>query len=917
MRIAAALCFAFALAVSALADDAPDCNKLNDAFNTALPPSKDTVAFEKALRGFLKGACYDKLGWTHDAFIRDTGPYILGDYYGTHPAVRIWYSPGVASWMKLTAAQRAVTPIADDAVIVKEMYSGPASCYPTPPAVPPVGCYPSPFKTPDSSAGWWWTTPGNAGWWTVMVREAKASYDGWYWSGYAGEANTVPTMGNTTYPSSGFGNYCINCHASAASNSTYSTIRNVEGTNTVTYLNVMPTMANPSPIHQDSHKSKELRKGGAPILASVRVDNELLKILAPWFHAGDELKYRNFPGETWDHVMAMKNGPEQFITSDQCIGCHDGTGNIGPYPANMIYPAGGTPTPAYNVSPYGEWRASLMGLSGRDPVFFSQIASELKVHANAKLDTTIPNICFRCHGAMGQRQITIDSGGKKTFDPEMVYAWSPSLAQPVDDKKYGALARDSISCTVCHHISDKDLGKPSTFTGQFNTTDPKTIIGPFTVPQEKPMNHSLDMTPVHTEYVKDSKLCGSCHTIELPVLKPDGRQVIKNGVPMTDFEQTTYFEWQNSVFQNEGPRPVTKEAQTCQDCHMPSTFKLKDFKSQDLAYRIANIEDNTYPYVDDRLPDTDITLQTRAGYARHTLVGINLFVQEMFLQFSDLLGIRTIDPMLMDPSTVVPGLTLAEQATIDLARRETATVQVMSIKKTATDLEVKVRVKNDAGHSFPSGVSFRRAFLDFEVFDGAGKAIWASGATNQFGMITNGPGGAVLETEFFDPRSHRQPYQDHYTQISDQSQVQVYEELVKDTEGRFTTSFLSLFDTVKNNRLLPRGWKADGPQAAHTKPHGSAATDPDYLNGCGCDTIIYKVPLSKVGNAATVRAQLFYQTIPPYYLRQRFQDTFDPLTRTAAESTQRLMDFVRKLNVNATEIHEWKLLVAGTTRSIN
>jgi hypothetical protein len=850
----------------------------------SLPPSKTTAeAFERAIRAFLKARCYETLAWTHDPFVRDTGPYIDGDYYGTHPAVRVWYSPDVATWMKLPPAKRAVTPIADNAIVVKEMF------------VPPAATYSVPPKNGDTEG------------WTVMVRDANGSYDGWYWSGYfLGDAPSSTDMSNIKYPSSGYGNYCINCHASAASNVTYSTMRNVEGTNVMTYLNVTPSMGNPKSVHPDSHKIKAEESPGGPILRGAVFDLEILKALAPWWKSGDKLTFRNFPGETWDHVMAMKNGPEQFITSDQCIGCHDATGNVGPYPANMLYPASGTPTPAYNVSPYGEWRASLMGLSGRDPVFFSQIASELTIHANARIPgQTIPNICFRCHGAMGQRQLTIDSDGKKMFDPELVYKWSSSLAQPTGDPKYGALARDSISCTVCHHISDKELGKPSTYTGQFNTTDPKTIIGPFTDPQLLPMNHSLDMTPVHAEYVKESKLCGSCHTIELPVLNAQGVQV------KTDFEQTTYFEWQNSVFQNERP-PASKDAQTCQDCHMPSTFKLKEFHSQDLEYRIANIEDNTYPYVDDRLPDKDITLQIRKPFVRHTLVGINLFVQEMFNQFSNLLGIRTTDPMLMNPGSTVTGLGLAEQATIDLARQETADVEVTSMKKTATDLEVKVRVKNKAGHSFPSGVSFRRAFLDFEVLDASGKSMWASGATNQFGMITNGSGGPVLPTEFLENGQ----YQDHYTEISDQSKVQIYEELVKDTQGHFTTSFLSLFDNIKKNRLLPRGWKPDGLHAEETRPHGAAAKDPDYLNGCGCDTIIYKIPLSAVPNAAKVSARLYYQTIPPYYLRQRFTDTYNSSTHTVAENTQRLMDFVARLNVGATEIHEWKLLVAGTTRSI-
>jgi len=875
---AALVCLALALFVPVLSADVPAaCN-----LASSLPPSKDTSKFEDNLRKFLKVRCYETLGWTHDPFVRDTGPYIQGDSYGTHPSVRVWYSPDVASWMKLPAEKRATTPVADNAIIVKEMFVPPASSYSVPP------------KNGDTEG------------WTVMVRDANGSFDGWYWSSYfLGDPSLSTDMSNTKYPSAGYGNYCVNCHASAAANVTYATMRNVEGTNIITYLNVIPSMDNPKSIRPDSHKQKAEQPAGGPLLAGAPLDADILKILAPWWKTDDKLTFRNFPGETWDHVMAMKGGPEQFITSDQCIGCHDATGNLAPYPANMLYPASGSPTPAYNVSPYGEWRASLMGLSGRDPVFFSQIASEMTIHKNAKLPTTIPNLCFRCHGVMGQRQLTIDSGGKSTFDPEMIYAYQATTAQPAGDAKYGALARDSVSCTVCHHISDKDLGQPSTDTGRFNTTDPQTIIGPFDTPQELPMNHSLDMKPMHAEYVKDSKLCGSCHTIELPVLNAKGEQV------GTDFEQTTYFEWQNSVFQNER-KPASDDAQTCQDCHMPSTFKLKQFKSQDLQYRIANIEDNTYPYVDDRLPDKDITLQVRKPFARHTLVGINLFVQEMFLQFSDLLGIRTTDPMLMNPSTTVQGLTLAEQATIDLAQRETAEVQVMSAKRTATHLEVKVRVKNNAGHSFPSGVSFRRAFLNFEVLNASDRTIWASGATNRFGMITNGSGGPVLPTEFFDGGK----YQDHYTEINDPSQVQIYEELVKDTEGKFTTSFLSLFDHVKTNRLLPRGWKSDGPHAKETKPHGAAAKDPDYQNGCGCDTIIYKIPLSKVPVATKVRAQLYYQTIPPYYLRQRFTDTYDASTHTAAENTQRLMDFVARLNVGATEIHEWKLLVAGTTRSI-
>ena len=41
---------------------------------------------------------------------------------------------------------------------------------------------------------------------------------------------------------------------------------------------------------------------------------------------------------------------------------------------------GQSPTPA-NLSQYGEWRYSMMGLAGRDPIFFAQLDTESTVHA--------------------------------------------------------------------------------------------------------------------------------------------------------------------------------------------------------------------------------------------------------------------------------------------------------------------------------------------------------------------------------------------------------------------------------------------------------------------------------------------------------------------------------------------------------
>jgi hypothetical protein len=66
-----------------------------------------------------------------------------------------------------------------------------------------------------------------------------------------------------------------------------------------------------------------------------------------------------------------------------------------------------------NLSPNGEWRFSMMGLAGRDPIFFSQLNSETTLHDNLKLGPTpakpfVENLCLHCHGVMGQRQFERD-----------------------------------------------------------------------------------------------------------------------------------------------------------------------------------------------------------------------------------------------------------------------------------------------------------------------------------------------------------------------------------------------------------------------------------------------------------------------------------------------------------------------------
>jgi hypothetical protein len=235
-----------------------------------------------------------------------------------------------------------------------------------------------------------------------------------------------------------------------------------------------------------------------------------------------------------------------------------------------------------------------------------------------------------------------------------------------------------------------------------------------------------------------------------------------------------------------------------------------------------------------------------------------------------------------------------------------------------------VTVTNLTGHRFPSGVSFRRAFIDFKVVDSRTNAIvFESGATNSIGAIVDMKAN-VLPSEFngsTGPGGHE--YQPHFWSpgkpITSDKEVQVYEELLKDSDGNFTTSFIRQDCHFKDNRILPLGWRKSGPDIGqfYGKPlqeTWSEATgeDPHYhdpLGANGQSVVRYSVhvpPNTRIDDLI-VSAQLYYQAIPPYYLLQRFQQAPN------GEGTQRLYSITSTLDTAKTPFPQWKLLVAQAT----
>ena len=973
------------LAASTQAQTSPCANK----DESGLPlPSKFLPAklpeFQAQLKSFLTSGKYRTLKWCADKKLRDTGPFVNGVSYGVHPTVKIYYSPAVIDWLIDKNRDRAIP---DGAMIVKEQYTAPAARYQ--------------LQPPSKISGW-----------TIMIKDSKGSQDGWYWAeiwdAQCVDNNNPPFA----VPYAGFGLYCVRCHASAEREHTFTYANNIDGfpgdpdsyfidlswaTAPVTGHGSAPA----PPCSDAAASDRDVATAGHNADASDVQEQTLFRQMAllstptlnqkfvAFFNSIAPVpldKVQKFPGETYDHVFPQNIGattgkpapspnPNQFLTSDQCMGCH----SAGTYGNVMIYT--GTKqqdgsTPVMNVSPYGEWRWSPMGLAGRDPVFYSQLDSEIafvkeffkndpaKVKEKIK---QINNTCFKCHGVMGKRRMDDDHGGPGNgdFERELVYATYDSNPQTRDKNAYiyGALARDGVSCMACHRIVDDKVSFPeflkTRITGNFSTGNPAELFGPFKDDEivTDPMNNAMGIKPKHDAYIKSSRMCGNCHTINLPLMDNPDADPNK-----PHLEQVTYLEWLNSGYQNEVG--TNSKAQTCQNCHMPTKYSNSrgTLNIPLIQQPIAFIEDDQYPQTGNRLPDEKIRVRFRdQGFARHQFQGLNVTLLEMFRQYmspyksngsnilaNPILGVRQNDYM-----SGLDDLSTAIDAFVQQAQNSTAEVSVSPATISNQKLIADVKVTNKAGHRLPSGVGFRRAFLEFRVVDNeTGKPVWCSGCTNELGVITNGTGSERLASELFDvykdgskPTDHNYPtgcnnkyqpgvnpqyYQPHFfwdTQkntgaaITRQDQVQIYEELNLNIQCVMTTSFLRRDFQLKDNRLLPFGWSKTGPLKADRTPFipadylhetfpVSVGGDPSYADGSGTSVVRYEIPLSALsGRNVTITATLYYQSIPPYFLRDRFTQAPN------SPATQRLYYLTSNLQTKGTPIENWKLQITSATQT--
>lgn len=452
------------------------------------------------------------------------------------------------------------------------------------------------------------------------------------------------------------------------------------------------------------------------------------------------------PGQ--DATIPIGEYPQLFRTSDRCIACHNGLGT----------------SAGLDVSIGADWRASMMANAARDPYWQAAVRREVMDHPGA--EDEIQNECSKCHMPMARTTAVAGGGTGRIFDHLPVGA----TALPLD-----SLAADGVSCSLCHQIQPDVLGEQQSFVGGFVIDTAaawgnRELFGPFAVDSGRTrlMHSASDFLPTEADHLKDSGLCGSCHTLYTHSLG-EGGEVIGE-LP----EQMPYLEWEHSEFYGE---------KSCQDCHMPE--------------------------VEDSVAVTGVLGVPRAGVSRHVFRGGNFFMLRMLNRYRGELGV------VARPAE----LELAALRTIDHLQSRAARVSVREPRLEDGRLVAEILVENLAGHKLPTAYPSRRVWLHVTVRDASGTVVFESGALADGARI-------VGNDNDDDPRR----YEPHYERIVEPDQVQIYETIMVGPDDEVTTGLLTAVRYVKDNRVLPRGFDpstAPGDIAVH----GRGTTDDDFRGG--------------------------------------------------------------------------------------
>ena len=437
----------------------------------------------------------------------------------------------------------------------------------------------------------------------------------------------------------------------------------------------------------------------------------------------------------------------EFHTSDRCVACHNG----------MKTKSG------EDISIGFDWRASMMANSARDPYWQGSVRRESLDHPESK--PVIENECSVCH--MPIIHLQAQAMGRKAE----VFAHLPFNP----DNKDNAAAEDGVSCSVCHQIAKEKLGTRESFNGAFavdtpESDDQRPEYGPFAIDvgHQRVMQSSTGgFLPMPGAHVRDSAMCGSCHTLYTKSLGPNGKEIA------TFPEQMPFLEWLHSDYPSRS---------SCQSCHMPE--------------------------VQEKVPVTALFGEPREGMHRHDFVAANFFMQRLLNNYRNDLSVAALPQE----------LAAAANGTVTFLQTQSARVSIRNLESTSSGLSMEVLVENLSGHKLPTAYPSRRVWLHVVVRDRNGQAVFESGALNPDGSIKGNHNDS-------DPLQ----FEPHYREITSPEQVQIYEPILKDSSGRVTTGLLSAVGYLKDNRLLPSGFNKQNAEK-DIAVIGEAADDPNFTD---------------------------------------------------------------------------------------
>jgi len=494
----------------------------------------------------------------------------------------------------------------------------------------------------------------------------------------------------------------------------------------------------------------------------------------------------------------------RFLDAKNCALCHSNSDR-----ANAM-----RDSKQRSIAPYDLWQASMMANSARDPFWRAVLSAEVVATPSKK--ALIEEKCTRCHAPMA---------GPGTESPE-----GEVLAFLKKADQRSQLGLDGVSCTVCHQITDKGLGTEASFTGHFEINKESKIFGPHADPFVMPMQHHVGYTPTHSNHILKSGLCATCHMLITTSVDP-------SGVPSAGefHEQSPYLEWRNSVY-NDELESTNPQARSCQACHMPT----KDADGNEVATQLAhNPGGRDFPF-----------LKPRSPFGRHTFSGANTLMKQILRDNAKQLGVST-PPQIFDA---------AIEESKQFLKKEAASLELKPISLDDGKMSIQVEVRNLGGHKLPTAYPSRRVWIMLTVKDHDDKLIFSSGQFNSSGELIDG-NGLVLASEIAGG-----PIHPHHKKVTAANQVQVYETIMADANDRPTFTLLRGASYVKDNRLLPLGWKPDHADGPATQPFG-IGDDSDFVGGR--DSIHYEIPVPSKGTY-TVTARLLFQVIAPRHANELF-----------------------------------------------